>query len=60
MPKKLISAFTLLELMIALFLGSLLSISVIQLSGTLKKIFLHQEALIHIQETMQTTLFMMG
>lgn len=60
MPLNRQRAFTLLELMIALSLGGLILTGVLQLAGILKKILAQQEALICIQESMQTSVFILG
>lgn len=54
------NGFTLLEVTIALSLGLILSISTIQLCSMVKQIVQRQEALLRIQETMQTSIFFMG
>lgn len=54
------SGFTLLELTISLALGLILSISMIQLCSMVKQVIQRQEALLRIQETMQTSIFFMG
>lgn len=55
-----IKGFTLLELTIAMLLGGILSVGVMQLWSMVKKTLSHQQALTHIQESMQTTFFIMG
>lgn len=54
------TGFTLLELTIALALGMIVSISMIQLCSIVKQVVERQKALLHIQETMQTSIFFMG